>query len=61
MTLRLLLSLWSSGPVPAGHMSAVCQPEAVLPQPVAHFPHQLPLQPQGNETSQRLNRVFMAM
>lgn len=35
------------GPVSSGDLPAVCQSEAVLPQPLAHFPQQLPVKPQG--------------
>lgn len=37
----------TSGSVSSGDLPAVCQSEAVLPQPLAHFPQQLPLKPQG--------------
>lgn len=39
-----------TGFLPAGDMPAVRQPEAVLPQQMACFPQQLPLQSQGKGT-----------
>lgn len=53
---RVLPGLWkykssvissssSSGPVPPGDLSALCQSEAAVPEQVAHFPQQLLIQP----------------
>ena len=42
-----LSSLSTPGSVSSGDLPVVCQSEAVLPQPLAHFPQQLPLKPQG--------------
>lgn len=36
------------GPVPLGHMSTVCQPEAVLHQQLARLPPELPVPFEGN-------------
>lgn len=46
-----LSPLPTPGPVSSGDLPAVCQSEAVLPQPLAHFPQQLPLKPQGQPLS----------
>lgn len=39
------------GSVSSGDLPAVCQSEAVLPQPLAHFPQQLPVKPQGQPST----------
>lgn len=36
-----------SGSVSSGDLPVVCQSEAILPQPLAHFPQQLSVKPQG--------------
>lgn len=46
------------GSVSSGDLPAVCQSEAVIPQPLAHFPQQLPVKPQGQSPSRCHSHVF---
>lgn len=44
-----------SGVLSSGDVSAVCQPETVLPQQMASLPQQLPFKSEGNLRNQLLN------
>lgn len=46
------------GSVSSGDLPAVCQSEAVIPQPLAHFPQQLPVKPQGQPLRRRHSLAF---
>lgn len=46
------------GSVSSGDLPAVCQSEAVIPQPLAHFPQQLPVKPQGQPPRRRHSLAF---
>lgn len=47
MQISPICPLSTPGSVSSGDLPAVCQSEAVLPQPLAHFPQQLSVKPQG--------------
>lgn len=53
MTLASADLVSCQGLIPTGHLPAVCQPEAALPQPLACLSQQLPLQPQGTKSGLR--------
>lgn len=47
------------GSVSSGDLPAVCQSEAVLPQPLAHFPQQLPVKPQGQPSTYVMQSLLL--
>lgn len=47
INLPVTSSAFSSGLVPSGDLSALCQSEAAVSKQVAHFPQQLLIQPEG--------------
>lgn len=55
----MCLCSYAPGALSSGDVSAVREPEAVVPQPLARFPQQLLVQPQGKKKPQNSTTTFI--